>query len=87
MGGGVSLDTYDIVRRRLHQHRIAAADSAEQALNELRQMMEAFAADLNIGGRDNASMDTFPAVSALAEDISGLHRLLSRLVDRIRTTV
>lgn len=79
------MDVYHAVRNRLHQHRVVAADTAVEALDELRQMMELHAADLNTGGRDNANMDALPRNQALVQDANGLLRLLTKLSEKVKT--
>lgn len=79
------MDVYQQVRNRLHQMRVVTAENAVETLDELRQMLVMYAADLNTGGRDNANMDALPRVRALVEDTTGLLRLLTGISDKIKT--
>lgn len=83
--GGINMEVYHQVRSRLHQMRVVSADNAVENLDELRQMFVMYAADINTGGRDNANTDMLPRIRLLLEDITGLHRLLAVISDKVKT--
>lgn len=83
--GGTSLETHDRVAAVLLQHRSVAINRAVTSLDELRTMMTWYVVSLNIGGRDNASMDKLPEVLqqvAQIEQVADILRSLQREISR-----